>query len=125
MMDFENEFSPEMQRLKITYGEKTFPATREQMFWKRYQHNSIKAFSLAVDNVVLRMPMQAQLVDFLDEQLRGQRTTSNSRNSDFQEYPINPRAKELADYYVPLIRAEIMKIGRPLPYDKTKRISNG
>lgn len=35
----------------------------------------------------------------------------------------NPKAKELADYYVPRIRELMAKVGKPLPYDPSKSIA--
>lgn len=116
-----SEFEEQLMRLKITYGEKTFPEERKAMFWKRYEPISEAKFSLAVDMVVLRMPTPNAIVDFLDEQVRNNAGNGFSQKEEKENTPINPNAKELAEHYVPLIKESMKKIGKQLPYDKAKR----
>jgi len=119
-------FGEQLNRLKNTYGEKIFPDERVKMMWKKYENKFDYEFSLAVDMVVLRMPGPTQLIDFLDEQMRNNSFSGRGDGKKLgEEYPINPKAKELADYYIPLIKADIRKfMNKILPYDTNERIES-
>lgn len=84
------EFENQMRRLKIVYGEKTFPPEREGMFWKRFQRVPGKAFELAVDWVVLSMPSPGQVVVVLDDKLRDSRVERGSDSIRETKYDCEP-----------------------------------
>jgi hypothetical protein len=117
-----SEFNEQLQRLIVTYGEKVFPDERRGAFWKRYEHTPAEKFAYAVDMVVLRMPQPAAIVDVIDAEVKADSGNGFSRREEADKTPINPKAKELAAQYVPLIREAIRKIGGALPYDKKKRL---
>jgi hypothetical protein len=63
------EFGMQMDRLKILYSEKSFPEERIKVMWARYSRFPGRAFTLAVDWVVLTMPSPGQVVVALDDKL--------------------------------------------------------
>lgn len=63
------EFGTQLDRMKMTYGEKAFPEERMKIMFIRYNQFSAKAFALAVDWVVLSMPSPGNVVSALDEKL--------------------------------------------------------
>jgi hypothetical protein len=122
-----DDFSLEMRRIIITYGEKNFSPERVKMFFERYKNHQLNSFTQAVDHVVLFMPPLAQIVSSLDEALNSsvRRNSSSPRGAAEMDlaHPINPRAKELAAHYVPLIRESLKNFGK-LPYDPKVRIES-
>lgn len=63
------EFGMQLDRLKTLYSEKNFPEERVKVMWARYSGFPAKAFSLAVDWVVLSMPSPGGVISVLDEKL--------------------------------------------------------
>jgi hypothetical protein len=68
-----HEFENQMRRLKIIYGEKTFPEEREKMMFKRYNRVHASAFTLGVDWIALKMPNPSAIINELDEKLKDAR----------------------------------------------------
>ena len=85
-----HEFENQMKRLKIVYGEKTFPPEREGMFWKRFQRVPAKAFEYAVDWIVLSMPSQGQIVVALDDKLRDAKIEKGADSQREPKYTCEP-----------------------------------
>jgi len=112
------EFQSQFTKLKNVYGEKYFPEAREKIFWERFQRYPGKAWERAVDWVVFNLPALASLAQALEAQLRDIASTGRDISKD--DIPNNPRAKELAEYYVPRIKAQMRGFGK-LPYDKNQR----
>lgn len=71
-----HEFEVQMRRLKIIYGEKTFPEEREKMMFKRYSRVYAAAFALGVDWIALNMPTHSQIIPMLDEKVKDARERS-------------------------------------------------
>lgn len=120
-------FLNQAKRLVLTYGEKNFGDERIKMLFERYKNHQGNSFMFAVDHVVLFMPQLAQVISVLDEKMNDsvRRESSSPRGAAEIDamHPINPRAKELAAHYVPLIRESLKNFGK-LPYDPSIRIES-
>jgi hypothetical protein len=64
-----SEFEPQFNRLKLTYGEKAFPIEREKLFFKRYMRADAKAFTAAIESVILQMPQPSLIIGMIDQSL--------------------------------------------------------
>jgi hypothetical protein len=61
------EFEDQFRRLRLVYGDKSFPVEREKLFFQRYKHLTGAGFKAAVDNVVLTMPIPSLVLGVIDE----------------------------------------------------------